>query len=420
MTDKRIGYQISTPRNLFWRRLKEYLREQIIILRYVADWTVMLYILIPGVLLGGRLYYGLWVEDLPQWSLQAPSMLFSSFMLLGIYSGGILLLVQRGDALFIRMHQRWMSGLIFRGSIYSMVVIAMKVVILFTIVSPFLVRILSTDGLELGSFLVLSIATSWIVTWIRHFVTITFSGWTKRLMIICGVGVPCAFYARVTILWIHQPLYMICTAVLFIIVVFVFVKKRVYHQGTFMNDVEEDSKQRMKFTGFLLKQVVDKPMPTRTKPWIFRRSPYLYHSRSPEHRLAAAAVKSWFRNPRHLLLYLQFTGVSVIAIIVPPGIIKCIVLLAVSTMLVYWLFRYWTRFLYDEWVSLLPWSPEVSLKAGMLAVRTMHLPYIFVISTAFSLTLWGIGWGWLFILPLTLVMNRFTVYLLSFMNYSKG
>ncbi|AJS61281.1 ABC transporter permease [Paenibacillus sp. IHBB 10380] len=420
MTDSRTSYQIKTPDNLFWRRLKEYMKEQVTILRFVADWTVMLYILIPGILLGARLYYGLWVEDLPQWSLQVPSILFSSFMLLGIYSGGILLLVQEGDALFIRMHHRWMSGIILRGSLYSMAVILMKVVILFAIVSPFLVRILGMNTFELTSFLILSMATSWIVSWIRHFVTITFSGWRKRLLLICGIGIPCALYARVTILWIHQPFFMISTAVLLIVATLLFMKKRVHLQGTFMNDVQEDSKQRMKLTGFLLKQVVDKPMPTRTKPWIFRRSPYLYRSRSAEHRLAAAAVKAWFRNPKHVLLYLQFTGVSLLAIIVPPGMIKWFVLLAVSMMLVYWLFRYWIHFLYDEWVSLLPWSPEVALKAGMLAVRTMHLPYILVISTAFSLTLLGIGWGWMLILPLTLVMNRLSVYLFSFMNYSKG
>lgn len=420
MTDPMKSYQIKTPGSLFWWRLKGYMKEQITILRFVADWTVMLYILIPGILLGARLYYGLWMEDLPQWSLHAPSMIFLSFMLLGIYNGGILLLVQEGDVLFIRMHQRWMSGLILRGSLYSMVVILTKVVILFAIVCPFLVRVLGMNKLELGSFIALSITTSWVVSWIRHFMNITFTGWTRRLLLIFVIGVPCALYARVSILWIHEPLLMISTAVLLIVVAMIFVKKRVYHQGTFMNDVQEDSKQRMKFTAFLLMQVVDKPKPTRTKPWIFRRSPYLYRSRSAEHRLAAAAVKAWFRNPRHLLLYLQFTGVSLLAIIVPPGIIKCFVLLAVSMMLVYFLFRYWINFLCDEWVSLLPWSPEVVLKAGILAVRTMHLPYIFMISTAFSLTLLGIGWGWLLILPLTIVMNRLSVYLLSFMNYSRG
>lgn len=62
---KQRGFAFPTSKKLFWRRLFSHWREQSAIIRTAADWTVLLYILIPGGFLGGRLYYGFWNEALP-------------------------------------------------------------------------------------------------------------------------------------------------------------------------------------------------------------------------------------------------------------------------------------------------------------------------------------------------------------------
>lgn len=45
---KQRGFAFPTSKKLFWRRLFSHWREQSAIIRTAADWTVLLYILIPG------------------------------------------------------------------------------------------------------------------------------------------------------------------------------------------------------------------------------------------------------------------------------------------------------------------------------------------------------------------------------------
>lgn len=83
------AFAFSNAKQLFRRRLFSHWREQSAIIRTAADWTVLLYILIPGGLLGGRLYYGFWNEALPAWSVDLPFMFIPSLLVLLICNGEI-------------------------------------------------------------------------------------------------------------------------------------------------------------------------------------------------------------------------------------------------------------------------------------------------------------------------------------------
>lgn len=416
----RGAYQFTGPGNLFGRRLKEYIRNQTAILRSISDWTVWLYILIPGTLLAARLYYGLWMEGLPAWSESLPAGLFSSLMVLAIYRASILLFVQEGDVLFIRMVRRFMSGIMLRGAIYSMTMIAIMITLVFAVLLPFLVLRLDVNAMEAASYLFFSITMGWTIAWIRHMVSVNYVGWRRKLYLIPTVGIPCLLYARVSLLWMDKPQGLLLISLLLVLTVLLLIKVRLTMQGTFMNDVQEDSKLRIRLTSLMLSQAVDKPRATRTKTWVFRYSPYIYRSRSPERRLAGASVKALFRNPQHRMLYLQFTAVCVLAIIWPPIIIKCLVLLAVYILFTYWHYRYWISFVKDDWVALLPWSKEIIAQARPVAIRSMLLPFAVVMSIAFSLSGLGLGWGLLLILPLVIIMYVVTSYILTFLTLSKS
>ncbi|AOZ92358.1 ABC transporter permease [Paenibacillus crassostreae] len=414
------SYQITSPGDLFRRRLKEYLRTQVGVLRSMSDWTVWLYILIPGSLLAFRLYYGLWVEGLPGWSENLPTGLIPSVMLLVMYSMGVILFVQEADVLFIRMNRRWMAGLIMGGAMYSMTLIFIIMALSFIILLPFLVQRLNINAIEATSYWILSVMMGWTMAWIRHLVSVSFSGWRMKLLLIPSLGIPGFLYVQASMIWVHEPQVLWIISLLLLCIVILLIQSRLRIRGTFMNDVAEDSRGRMKLVNMVLSQAIDKPRPTRTKTWLFRHSPYLYRSRSSERRLAGAAVKALFRNPSHLWLYLQFSGICVLAIIVPPLIIKCVVLVAVYSLFIYWHYRYWMSFLDDQWMTLLPWSSEIISKAQGIAFRSMLLPFIVVMSIAFSCSWLGFIWGWLLVVPLVITLNYLISYILFFMSLSRA
>ncbi len=418
MTPKR-SYQFTSPGNLFWRRLRDYIRSQIEVLRSISDWTVWLYLLIPGALLAARLYYGLWMEGLPSFSEALPAGLFPSLMVLIIYRASIILFVQEGDVLFIRMVRHWLSGLILRGAIYSMAMIVIMISFAFVLILPFLVQRLDVNAVEATSYLIFSITMGWTVAWIRHMVSVNYTGWRRKLFLIPAVGIPCFLYAQASMKWLDEPRWLLMISLLLVFTVILLVRVRLRMQGTFMNDVQEDSKLRIRLTSMLLSQAVDKPRATRTKTWIFRNSPYLFRSRSAARRLAGAAVKALFRNPQHRMLYLQFTGACLLVMIGPHFIIKCLLLLAVYTLFTYWHYRYWISFLNDDWITLLPWSPEITSQARLVAIRTMLLPFAVVMSIVVSLSGFGLYWGWLLIFPLVIILFGLTSYILVFLILSK-
>lgn len=413
-------YQFTGPSNLFWRRLKEYARNQMTVYRSISDWSVWLYVLIPGVLLSARLYYDLWVVGLPSWSEALPGSIFPSLMVLLMYRASILLFVQEGDVLFIRRAHRFMSGIMLRGAIYSMTMMIITSTVVFVILLPFLVQRLDLNAVEALSYLIFSITASWIVAWSRHMISVNYVGWRRQLFLIPTIGVLCSLYAQVTFIWMDEPQKLLLISFLLLCIVFLFISVRLKMQGTFMNDVQEDNKLRVRLTGLMLSQAIDKPRATRTKTWIFRNSPYLYRSRSAERRMAGAAVKSSFRNPQDLKLYVQFTGVCVLAMIWPPFIIKCILLLATYILFTYWHYLCWVRFVNDEWIALLPWSLDLTAQARTIAIRTLLLPFTVIISLTFSLSLLGMGWGWLLVIPLVFTLYGLTSYILALLTLSRS
>jgi ABC-2 type transport system permease protein len=414
------SYQFTSPGSLFWRRLGEYFRNQVTLLRSITDWTVWLYILIPGILLASRLYYGLWVEALPHWSEVLPAGAFPALMLLVIYRSGILLFIQEGDVLFIRKRHRWIRGLIIRGAVYSMTSILMVMTLAFIILLPFLVQRLGIDIVEATYYWIFSIMTGWVIAWIRHIVIVNMKGWRRHLLLIPVLGILGFLYTQVSLMLLQETRVALVISLLMLCMVILLIRFRLRMQGTFMNDVQEDSKRRLMLTNFVLSQAVDKPKPSRTRTWIFRHSPNLYRSRSAERRLAGAAVKALFRNPQNLTLYLQFTGACILAIIFPPFIIKCLVLMAVYVLLTYWHVRYWVSFLNDDWISLLPWSVETTSQARVVAIRSMLLPFAVVMSIAFSLSWIGLIWGLLLIIPLAISLYGSTSYILILLSLSRS
>jgi len=415
----RGDYQFRGAGDLFWRRLKEYIRSQASVFRSISDWTVWLYLIIPGVLLSARLYYELWVEGLPSFSEALPAGIFPSLMLLIIYRAGIILFVQEGDVLFIRMAKRFMSGIMLRGAIYSMTMIGIMITLGFVVLLPFLVQRLDMSTVEAISYLLLSITMGWTVAWTRHLVSVNYIGWRRTLLLIPTLGLPCFLYTQVSLLWMDEPQWLLVVSLLLVFTVILLIRIRLKMQGTFMNDVQEDNKLKIRFTSLILTQAVDKPRATRTKTWVFRSSPYLYRSRSADRRLAGAAVKALFRNPQHRLLYLQFTGVCLLAMIWPPVIIKCILLLATYILFTYWHYRYWISFLNDDWISLLPWPEEIVSQARVFAIRTMLIPFSVIMSIAFSISWLDLGWGWVLLIPLLMItLYGLTSYILVFVTLS--
>lgn len=395
---KPAKYAFSTAPQLFRKRLLSHWREQSAIIRTAADWTVLLYIVIPGGLLGGRLYYGYWNGELPPWSTGLPFMLIPLLLAFLIASGGMVLLLQEGDSLFLRQRQRWIKGIMLRGLLYSLAVTALKLAAVYALLLPFIIRVYGLSGAAAGTLLVLTITCGWSVKLLGHLAKVQRAGFRRWLWLIPAVTVPCGIYIRAAMYWNGEPVLLLALAGVFGSLTVGAIGYRLRLQGTFMSDVREDYKQRMRIAGLMLRRVLDKPRPTRYKPWVFRKSQRLLKSKLPEIRFAAAGIKALVRNPTHLKLYSAFTGVSMVAILISPAILKWGLLIVLSLLMAYWLTSFWILFAGDDYIGILPFSKAQKADAGAKAMPILLIPYAVLCSAVVCIPLYG-WWGGLLFIP---------------------
>ncbi|WP_191089639.1 ABC transporter permease [Paenibacillus spiritus] len=395
---RRDGYRTGSPGRLLRRRLTGHIREQLGMIRTVADWTVMLYLIIPGLLLGGRYYYGYWQEPLPGWSLNLPLALLPGILALGIVSGGLLLLLHEGDLLFLRQQQRWVRTLMLGGTAYSLLLTALKLLAVWGVMLPFLIRGYAVSWPSALALAALTLACGWCVKLLRHLVLVQRQGWRRWLWLIPAAGVPAGLYVRAVSAWMQTPALLWLAAAVYLAGAALALRTRLSLRGSFTGDVREDFKQRMRIAAFLLSGVIDKPRPTRYRPWIFRKSQTLLATAPAEKRLTEAGIKALVRHTGHLKLYLQFLGVSLAAIFIVPYGFKWLVIGVLLAMLSFWLVSFWKSLMGEEFAALLPFSKEQRAVAGTRAVLLLSLPYSALTSLLAAVQLYG-WWGIVFFLP---------------------
>ena len=396
---KEASFAFSTSVQLFLRRLTSHWREQSAIIRTAADWTVLLYIIIPGGLLGGRLYYGFWNHEIPGWVSKIPFMLVPAVLVILLATGGMVLLLQEGDLLFLRQRQDWIDTIIRRGILYSLSVTTLKIAAVFALIVPFIVRSFGLPWDSVFSLLALTIACSWSVKMLGHIVRVQRQGWRRWLWQVPFVVLPCGIYLQAALLWETYPLLVWIATAFFVIVTFLAVRYRIRLRGTFLNDVREDYKQRMRIAGLMLRGVLDKPRPTRYKPWIFRKSQPLLSSNLPESRLSAAAIKALLRDPSHLKLYFQFTGVAVLAVFIVPAFLKWLVFIVLTSLMAYWLYSFWALFIGDDYIGILPFTKAQKADAGANAVPFLLVPFTVICSAVVCISIYH-WWGLILFIPI--------------------
>ncbi|WP_211748541.1 ABC transporter permease [Paenibacillus sp. Marseille-Q4541] len=375
----------KAPRIIFWRRFRTYIEQQRKALATVVDWIVMLYILIPGLLIGGGIYIDFWTDPLPDWSAWIPLPVFAVVIWI-LFSGKLLLFLEDADVLFLRQQKTWMKQIMLRGVLVSFLTNMGKGCLLSMIVLPFMVRNFEFDFTFWVTFFIFIAVLSCVSGLAERMIGVNYSGWKGKLLsllptvlaivlimitirnrafLLSVVGIPLTLLLMIFLLWL--------------------IGKRIRMTGTFMRDVHEDNKTKMVLTEKLLSQATEKPTKSTSKTWLFTKSQRLYKGK-PEKRLANAGIKAFLRKKETLLMYTQISFIGIPAIWLPPIYIKSIMFVLILFMIAYWLFTRWNIFSNSDYLKVLPYTEVQHQSAAILAVRTLYSLPAFLLSSAFGLS----------------------------------
>lgn len=376
------------PGSLFRRRVAAHWRQIAATLRSAADWTVMLYILIPGMLLAAGMYRELWTAPLPGWLQLLPYQTAVSVLLIA-FSGRLLLFVEEADVLFLRQNLRWMRGLKGRGMVYSFSVITVKGLLLTVIAMPVVIRGFGLSGVQLAGFGLLAAGTGWLASLAVHGIRTRWKGFRAGLFAVLVRTASLALYLTVVDAVFPFPWAAGMTGLVLLALTVLLAVRKSREMTAFSREVREDLRTRSRLADLMITYAAGRPPKVREKSILFRKSRRLLPSNSPAARFAGAGVKAFLRRPESLLLYVQFLGVGIPAVLFPPGIIKAGVYAALMLLLGHMLQQRWRAFAGAEAAVLLPFTEYQEMKAGSLAVSILMVVPSLMLSLLFGMTLWA-------------------------------
>lgn len=379
---------VRHPGSLFRRRVAAHWRQIGATLRSAADWTVMLYILIPGMLLAAGMYRELWTAPLPGWLQLLPYPMAVSVLLI-VFSGRLLLFVEEADVLFLRQNLGWMRGLKGRGMAYSFTVITLKGLLLMLIAMPVMIRGFGLNGVQLAGFSLLAAGTGWLASLVAHRIRIRWKGFKAGLLAVLVRTASLALYLMVVDAMYLFPWAAGMTGVVLLVLTVMLAVRLSREMTAFSREVREDLRIRSRLADLMITYAAGRPPKVREKSILFRKSRRLLPSNSPAARFAGAGVKAFLRRPESLLLYVQFLGVGIPAVLFPPGIIKAGVYAALMLLLGHMLQQRWRAFAGAEAAVLLPFTEYQEMKAGSLAVSILMVLPALMLSLLFGMTLWA-------------------------------
>ncbi|MDK8182804.1 ABC transporter permease [Paenibacillus sp. UMB4589-SE434] len=379
------------PWPLAYRRWRLNLNYQWNALRIVMDWTVMLYIIVPALLLGLKFYYSWWTDAvvIPQQSL---------FQTLWIYPFFVTIMMSRvrtwsegGDILFLRQHPVWYETFVRFGLLELAVRQTLLTGALTILLLPWLIRGYHFDTASVIMLSLLAGLIGCLHALVRNQITVRMNGW-KRVVWgwIWNVAILLAF--RYIIISMLSYLFAgAALAGLLIICIYMLARWRIHVRYTFDRDVDVETGFKMKLTSLLLKQALGK-QPRRKrgkKPLLFPHSGYWKQLNTAGERIGAIAVKTMWRSSVHVLFYCQLIGVGMIALFIvtlKAASLLMLVFPVLCAILGYWLNSYWRELVGSEVWKMYTFDVEqVQIGASHFVKVNGILPGM----------LWGAASGWL-------------------------
>ncbi|RCX16193.1 ABC-2 type transport system permease protein [Fontibacillus phaseoli] len=388
----RITPDISV-RGLFFRRWLDHFRKQLNLLRSTFDGIVLLYIGIPALLLLGRVYFGLWREELPEWLLQLPLTAVPVLLLLLIYVlGGVILYIEAADVLFLKQRSSWKKGLLIRGALAGMVSSLLIIGVCFVLIAPLLNRVYSMGLTDILLLFAITCGFKSVHLFGANLIAILWSGWKSAVLQSAAFSILGSGFTLWVLLGNGRPASAILPVAICLGLTWLMAWIRLRLNGRFHAEVREDERQKTLLTGLLLAGSVDRPPAVRTRPWLFRRGGRLFRSSRPEVRIAEATFKSFFRG-REFKLYSQFVFFGCLAVYFPPYPVNFIVYASVLALLIYWLNGHRRAFFTRDLLSILPLEEFTEYRAASRTMRLLLYPGVLFMTAVIGATVFHTWWG---------------------------
>jgi ABC-2 type transport system permease protein len=363
-----------TPGRLLLARIIRFWREQLRIWKTVGDWTVLLYIVVPG----GWILGGLWLEMLrepPAWLKALPPELALVLFVLLMFAGRLRTFLEEADVLILLQRPSWIRTLRLGGAVYTLAVQAVTTALLFTLLLPWLRLHDAFDAGGLVLWAVFTLACRLLTAAVVRLAASRLRGWklwTADTALACAL---IAFYVT-PVLTADGSLAVMgcCTAIAFAMwaaAIACVLRRRSGYEA----DLAAERQARAASADFLLSAVVEKkPVPKWKRPALFPRSGRILRSSDPGAMLAEMRIKSFARQFRHLGQVFRLLAISTFALVSVPGWLSLILAALLMMFLGSWMQREWREWMDEPFIAQFRWEEAAIRRGASLSRFWLVLP----------------------------------------------
>lgn len=335
--DDRFEPRRFQPLPLFLERLAAYWTLVGKSWKTIADWTVLLYILVPAAWIGGGYYLDL-LRHPPEWMVRLPA--FVPLAVLGLLASGSQLrtFAETGDGLFLNRHGKWKRGFTALGLVYALVLQAAGSLAAIALMLP----LWSSGGVfQAEDLSLLAVFTPlWSLGWtlLRDGVFRKTSGWIRSILLVVMRIAAIALFTWISVTGAEVSLILGWAAAIAALGAILLGGLRLKARGTFMHELEMETKAYDASIGWMLKMSMDQvPKPKLSRPLLLPRSGRLFRRRDAVSRLSELWIKSLIRRYDDIRLVAMFAGLGASALIAVPLPVSLAVWAVLPWLLIQWL-----------------------------------------------------------------------------------
>lgn len=377
-----------TSDKLLMSRIKENIISEYRVMKTVFDWTIVVYLLVPFIMISIGIYRSWWIE-LPTWIDSVQLSLLFFFVFFFLWRSHFYTYVREADRIFLKKKEKLFIRLKQLGILTSYVYEIIKVALLCFLIAPFWFQHFELDLTQLVLFAGAFVSLKWLIMGVKGRLNVQVRG----LMAVVR-GIPLFIVA--VIIWVifyntfinDQIIFLVLLSLFNMFVSFMFVRPRFFSTYTFGQDVAIDEIKKNNRTEQILKlSIYAEDVPTVTQP---RRSPRLYSKsnrlfkrRTETNGFLELFIKAVTRNMKYFKEYAQMIGITSAATITLPAMwLKIIVAILGAIFMIFWTSNLWERVF-----AIHPFTKKYLLKEGFLKARkkvrmVLFIPYIVIVGSS--------------------------------------
>ncbi|WP_340084259.1 ABC transporter permease [Siminovitchia sp. FSL H7-0308] len=375
---------MSNSYQLFLQRLKLDLLNLYKVYRVIVDWTIALYIIIPGLVIGIAFYMEWWSE-LPYvlQTLTFNKLLIITF--LTFFLNDIKIFIYSTDQLFLIQNIKLLKKITLYGLIYSLFVTFLTSIIIFIILLPILVNKFHLTIQFIIYFYFYYLSSNVLFLIIR-----------KKIKIYCESFLFYILFYILSltlyfILWdyfLSSFYIMISVISIYIIFTIIFSKKILFSGVKFTKLVSLDEIIRNKWIRLVLWQGGHTKLLNSQgtyRPWILKSSKLIFKQRTVPNILTDAFIKTFLRDKSSILTFFQLMVLFITALFLVSNFWTRFIIWGFAIYMILDIFKNnWLAFRFSSFISMFRWDYNdliISLKKSMYI---LSFPFIFIIGGIFG------------------------------------